>query len=95
MQARCGFRTVKFTTKEKCVEGVHRTPLELMFHHQHNFSSPLCSALSGKKKDLYSWSSAFFVCVIFVLFCENGRFFSFPNIPNDFLLKCKIMPKSF
>lgn len=76
MQARHGFWTVKFTTKEKCVEGVHKTPLELMLHLQrllyrltHNFSPlppPLLTPLKRKKKTYIPGQVHF--CAIFVLF---------------------------
>lgn len=75
MQARHGCRTVKFTTKEKCVERVHRTPLELMLHPQrhlyrltHNFSSPPpLSPLKRKKKRPIFLVKCIF-CAIFVPF---------------------------
>lgn len=81
--------------------GVHRTPLELMLRYQPSpllphaqLQFPLRSALWKENTKTCIPGQVHF-CAIFVLFCENDRFFSFPNIPNDFLLKCKIMQRVF
>lgn len=79
----------------------HRTPLEsviavplsvttLLSHaptppHPHLRAQPLEEETDSMVKS--AW------CAIFGFFVRVTDYFSFPNIPNDFLFKCKIMQR--
>lgn len=81
---------------------LHRTPLEsvidaplsaiTLLSHAPTPPHPHLRPALGRG-DRLRWAGQVCLCAIFGFFVRVADYFSFPNIPNDFLFKCKIMQR--
>lgn len=77
---------------QNSLESVIDVPLSAITLLSHAPPHPnLCSTFGEEKET--DTTGQLFLCAIFGFFMRVTDYFSFPSIPNDFLLMCKIMQR--